>query len=71
MLHTEGTVSYISVLIEKNVHDPCPYGQKLVYLVLFWTQKGKVRLLSRSGSLFADSEKLQLYFQKTFLIKLN
>ena len=30
MLHTEGTVSYISVLIEKNVHDLCPYGQKLV-----------------------------------------
>ena len=28
-------------------------------------------LLEIRGSLFADSEKVQLYFQKAFLIKLN
>ena len=48
-----------------------PMGKSLYYLASFWTQKGKVRLLSRRGSLFADSKKVQLYFQKAFLIKLN
>ena len=48
-----------------------PMGESRYYLASFWTQKGKVRLLSRRVSLFADGGKFQLYFQKAFLIKLN
>ena len=71
--YPEGNISYISVLIEKKT---CPWPVTLwaiadIICCHFGLQKGKIRLLSRRGSLFADSEKVQLYFQKAFLIKLN
>ena len=69
----EGTISYTSVLIEnkKPSMTLVPMEESRYYLASFWIQKGKVRVLSRRGLLFADSEKEQLYFQKAFLIKLN
>ena len=75
--YPEGTVLFgifLFFLIEKKKETSIthvPMGESQYYLVSFCDQKGKVRLLSRRRSMFADSEKVQLCFQIAFLIKLN
>ena len=63
MLHTEGTISYISILIKKKTMSMTRVrmGESQYYLASFWTQKGKVRLLTRRGSLFADGGKFVIF----------
>ena len=49
MLHTtEGTISYISVLIKKKMSlTRIPMTESGYYLASIWTQKGKVRLIEK------------------------
>ena len=71
--YPEGTISYISVLIKKKKTSMTrvPVGESRHYLGHFGLKKGKSDCYRGVGLPFADSEKIQLYFQKAFLIKLN
>ena len=49
-----------------------PMGESWYFFgVILDSKRGNQTVIEEGGSLFADSEKLQLYFQKAFLIKLN
>ena len=47
--YPEGTISYISVLIKKNVHDQCPYGQKPVLFGVILDSKRESQTVIEEG----------------------